>query len=145
MRNLGVRLKLLAIRVESLEFCSTKSYTNIEFSERIGSAEVRAFELSCDIQVVLLNKTNIQIPGKLYQCLADKPCVVICQISPSREILRLIKASPRAVICSNNVESIKRALVNLGEERVRRIGSYLRVFNWEVLAQRVDRKLAKLI
>ena len=97
--------------------------------------------------MVLLNKTNIQIPGKLYQCLADKPCVVICQISPSREILRLIKASPRAVICSNNVESIKRALVNLGEEEGHaELGiSYLRVFNWEVLAQRVDRKLAKLI
>ncbi len=84
---------------------------NTVFRTRIPQIEVEAEEAKIDVEICLLNKTGIQIPGKLfYHTNLNRHILVILDGPKKTEIMKELLPSNRFIFCENNEKDIKKAI-----------------------------------
>ena len=111
--------------------------SNVEIYPRVDFEEYQFFERGAFVQVVILNKGGLQIPGKLYQCIASAPTLVVSQGSLTDEIRDICKMNSHVKIVSNDVDSITAGLKELMREKGICISDeFFEKFAWKVLRKR---------
>lgn len=89
-----------------------KSTNQVSIKGYTPYVETHRLEEECDILVCLCNKKGTQIPGKIYYNASfHKPIIVIVDGEYSEEIKCFLEKFNRYIICNNDKEDIKRAII----------------------------------
>ena len=91
----------------------TSKYKNIHFNGRISSDAIQKVEKRYFYSVCILNHSCIQIPGKIFYGMMRKGNILVITDGKYADILiDYLKHFKRFIICRNEKESIKNALIN---------------------------------
>lgn len=120
------------------KYINNKNILNVKIKGRLSYEDFSEFELSSSVQVVILNKCFMQIPGKLYQCIANKPTLVISQGYLTKEISEICSMSDSTIIVCNSVDDIKNGLLKLVDFKNSSVSKeFCEIFSWLSLANKV--------
>lgn len=90
---------------------SLQATDRIEIRERVAQAEAARLEAELDVEICVLNKVGIQIPGKtFYHTHTDRQILVVLDGPRKAEIRSELAQSGRFLFCENDRDSILRAL-----------------------------------
>lgn len=85
---------------------------NIKILKRVSIDEVGKMESELDVDVCLLNKVGIQVPGKIFYMTNTSKIIFVILDGPVKETIKAeLEISNRFVFCDNDKESIKQTLI----------------------------------
>lgn len=91
-----------------LSDCELKEKSNIRILQRIPQSEVEEEEAKVDIEVCVLNRKGIQIPGKLFYHTNTEKHILVLKDGPVKDdVSAELSKSERFIFCENNKEDIK--------------------------------------
>ena len=86
-------------------------HENIRVHERVSQEEIEQIENQIDVDICILNRIGIQIPGKLfYQTNTDKIIWVIVDGPEANSIVDYLREFDRFVFSDNSVQSIQETM-----------------------------------
>lgn len=86
---------------------------NVKIHPRVSLDELKTKENEFFYSVCILNHSCIQIPGKVFYNIQKNNAVIIVADGPYRDVLiEYLKEYKRFIVCENNKESIKRAIIS---------------------------------
>ncbi len=127
----------------------------ITLRQRVSYRESQSILAGADVCLVVGNKGALQVPGKVYMCLASgKPVLYVgtgqADHDPSWELLRCF---PGVVRCDNATENVVEALTDVatryeelcGEARIRQQSESLRLFELEQIGAEYARFIDSVV
>ena len=120
-------------------YIEKKGYRSIQLGQRSSPEAFLGFESRCSVQTVVLNRAIKQIPGKIYQCIANKPTLVIHQGHMSDEIANICAGSNAVRIAENSAFEIRdalRSLVGFGDIELSRW--FVETYEWDGIRKKVE-------
>ena len=124
-----------------LEICGSSDLTirdsdNVQVYGKVSYDEVKSRENERDVLVCICNKHGTQIPGKAYHyAVTNKYILLIIDGEYKEEIKEYFMSYNRYIICDNKEESIKKALLELGDAPD--LCKPCETFSVEVIAQKL--------
>lgn len=92
------------------------SAEHIRVLERVPQSEVRSIEREIDVEICILNRKGIQVPGKIfYEADTDKQILVITDGPIASDIKEYLSGFRRYVFCDNDEDSILEAIDRLAD------------------------------
>ena len=97
----------------SSDLCITDT-DNVSIKGRIPQIEVENEESSIDVEVCMLNKTGVQIPGKIFYHTNTKRHILVILDGPRKDAIRKeLEESHRFIFCNNTEYDIKTAIEDI--------------------------------
>lgn len=104
MRQVGSKFQLY---VYGRGDCNLNDTDNVEIHDRIDYEQMQVIEANADIQICILNRSCIQIPGKVfYNTDLDQNILVLLDGKYKNDIQKELEEYCRFDFCENNTKSI---------------------------------------
>lgn len=143
--EMGMTLTILGDVSEKFKdyVATNKLQDSVCFHKRVTHERALELEAQNEINVVVLNKSNIQVPGKLYQCISSNKTIIVTQAELNQEVLDIVSQNKHVKIVDNNKKSIKQAIgeLRLLETRLELSEEFVVNFEWSALKRRFGKIL----
>lgn len=107
-------LKNVKLTIAGISSLKLKETDNITILPRIPQSQCHQLESEADVSITVCNLRGTQIPGKVYYAAStQKHMLVILDGDEKEKLRKYIDSYNRYIVCDNNVESIKEALLNI--------------------------------